>query len=166
MQEGGPSVKRLLKSLYGLKQAGRKWYEVLSRTLANLAFRVSDADPGIFHARISKHTLILAVHVDDCAMTGSSIELIREYKCKLHDNHALTDLGPIHWLIGIKISRDHAARTISLLQTAYIKSIINCFNLTDAKSVNTPMIPGAVYPKQDAPSDPAEAAHLKKVPYR
>jgi hypothetical protein len=165
-KEGGPSVKRLLKSLYGLKQAGRKWYEVLSRTLANLAFRVSDADPGVFRARIGEQSLILAVHVDDCIMTGGSIDLIREHKRKLHDNHALTDLGPIHWLLGIKISRDRAARTISLSQTAYIKSIVDRFNLTDAKAVNTPMIPGAVYSKKDTPSDPAEAARMKKTPYR
>src|SRR6266702_3057152 len=105
-KEGGPSVKRLLKSLYGLKQAGRKWYEVLRRTLTDLAFHVSDADPGVFHTRIDEHALILAVHVDDCIITGGSIKLIRDYKRKLNKQHALTDLGPIHWLLGIKISRD------------------------------------------------------------
>ncbi len=99
-------------------------------------------------------------------MTGGSIKLIRDYKCKLNEQHVLTNLGPIHWLLGIKISRDHAARTISLLQTAYIKSIIDRFSLTDAKPVNTPMIPGAVYSKQDAPSGPAEAVRMKKTPYR
>ena len=165
-KEGGPSIKRLLKSLYGLKQAGRKWYEVLRRTLTDLAFRVSNADPGVFHARIGEHALILAVHVDDCIMTGGSIKLIRDYKRKLNEQHALTDLGPIHWLLGIKISRNRAARTISLSQTAYIKSIVNRFSLTDAKLVNTPMIPGAVYSKQDAPSGPAEAVRMKKTPYR
>ncbi len=91
-KEGGPSVKRLLKSLYGLKQAGRKWYEVLCRTLTDLAFCVSDADPGIFHAHIGEHALILAVHVDNCIMTRGSIKLIRDYKRKLNKQHALTDL--------------------------------------------------------------------------
>jgi len=165
-KEGGPSIKWLLKLLYGLKQAGQKWYKVLCCTLTDLVFRVSNADPGIFHACIGEHALILAVHVDDCIMTGGSIKLIRDYKHKLNKQHTLTDLGPIHWLLGIKISRDCAAHTISLLQMAYIKSIIDCFSLTDAKLVNTPMIPGAVYSKQDAPSSPAEAMHMKKTPYR
>ncbi len=49
---------------------------------------------------------------------------------------------------------------------AYIKSIVDQFSLTDAKPVNTPMIPGAVYSKQDAPSGPAEAVRMKKTPYR
>ena len=64
----------------------------------------------------------------------------------------------------IKITPDRAAQTISLSQTAYIESIINRFNLADAKSVAMPMIPGAVYSKQDnSPSDPVEAARMKSV---
>ena len=35
------------KSLYGLKQAGRKWYDTLCHTLADLGFEVNDADPGV-----------------------------------------------------------------------------------------------------------------------
>jgi Reverse transcriptase (RNA-dependent DNA polymerase) len=160
------SVKRLLKSLYGLKQAGQKWYDALCCILVDLGFRVSSADPGVFYAHIEEHILILAVHVDDCAMTGSSAKLISLYKQKLNKQYMLTDLGPIHWLLGIKISRDRTEHTILLSQTTYIESIIKRFNLTDAKSVNTLMIPGAAYSKQDSPSDPAEAMQMKSVPYR
>ena len=164
--KGEHLVKRLHKSLYGLKQAGRKWYETLSRTLANLGFCVSTADPGVFLAKPSGHTLILAIHVDDCVFTGSSPDLISEYKSKFHACHALTDLGPIHWLLGIKISRDRSARTISLSQTAYINSIISRFGLSDAKAYSTPMVPGVLHSRTDCPSDPAEQARMKKTPYR
>jgi hypothetical protein len=78
--DGQGSVKRLRKALYGLKQAGRKWYDALSSALAKLGFRVSSADPGVFTARIGTDVLVLAVHVDDCILTGSSAELIAEYK--------------------------------------------------------------------------------------
>ena len=46
----GESVKFLLKSLYRLKQAGCKWYDMLVHTLADKSFHVSNADPGIFYA--------------------------------------------------------------------------------------------------------------------
>ena len=160
------SVKRLHKSLYGLKQAGRKWYDALCRVLADLGFQVSHADPGVFHARVEGHALILAVHVDDCIMTGSSGDLIMRYKREFHSRYALTDLGPVHWLLGIKITRNRAARTISLSQSSYIDSILARFSLSDVHPYQTPMAPSASYSKQDGASNAADAAHMHKVPYR
>jgi len=92
----GEFVKHLRKSLYGLKQAGCKWYDTLCHALADLGFSVNNADPGMFYTRINKHILILAIHVDDCLMTGSSINLITDYKKRLNAKYSLTDLGKIH----------------------------------------------------------------------
>ncbi len=163
---GGESVKRLRKVLYGLKQAGRKWYDALSRALADLGFRVSDADPGVFTARLGKELLVLAVHVDDCILTGSSAKLIAQYKQKLNEHYELTDLGPVDYLLGIKVTRNRETHTISLSQSGYIKAILARFLLNDAKPLDTPMLPGADYSKKDSPTSPTEVARMKKVPYR
>jgi hypothetical protein len=159
-------VKRLLKALYGLKQAGRKWYDVLVAALIKLGFKVTYADPGVFIARRGNEIIILAVHVDDCAMTGSSARLIAVYRQKLNEQYTLTDLGSINSLLGIQVTRDRAARTISLSQAVYIRSIIARFALADAKACSTPMVPGASYSKSDSPTSPDEAARMRKVPYR
>jgi hypothetical protein len=159
-------VKRLLKSLYGLKQAGRRWYDTLARALKSLGFTTSVADPGVFIARVSGQILILAVHVDDCVLTGSSSDLISEYKQKLNSCYALTDLGPVHWLLGIKVTRDRAAHTLSLSQGAYIDAILSRFALSKAKAYGTPMTPGAIYSKKDSPSSPNEVTRMKNTPYR
>ena len=164
--EDDDTVKHLKKSLYGLKQAGRKWYDTLKRTLADLGFTVSDADPGVFHARIDDHPIIIAVHVDDCAITSSSGELMQDYKQKINARHSITDLGPIHWLLGIKVTRDREARTISLSQESYIDTIINRFELSEAKTIPTPIVPGISYSTKDAPADKTEATRMAKVPYR
>jgi hypothetical protein len=160
------TVKRLQKSLYGLKQAGRKWYDTLVRTLTKLGFFITHADPGVFYARVGKNILILAVHVDDCILTGSSSKLITRYKRKLNNCHALTDLGPVHWLLGIKITRDRAARTISLSQCSFIDTILSRFSMADVKPYGSPMIPGAIYTKKESPSSPEEAARMQRTPYR
>jgi Reverse transcriptase (RNA-dependent DNA polymerase) len=165
-EEGEGQVKRLWKSLYGLKQARCKWYDALTHVLADLGLHVSQADPGVFRTQIGEHVLILAVHVDDCMITGSSPELIAEYKRKLNARYALTDLGPIHWLLGIKIVRDRSARTISLSQSSYIDSILACFNLANAKAQSTPMVLNATYSKEDSPVDASHAARMKKTLYR
>ena len=160
------SVKRLKKSLYGLKQAGRKWYDTLVRALKKLGFRTTHADPGVFYARVHEHILILAVYVDDCIFTGSSNQLIASYKEKLNSCYALTDLGPLHWLLGIKITRDRAAHTISLSQSSYLDSILTRFSFANAKAYGSPMVPGADYSKKDAPTTADEAARMKRTPYR
>jgi hypothetical protein len=162
----GTSVKQLKKSLYGLKQARRCWYNTLSRILADLGFRTSQADPGVFHARVEDHVLVLAIHVDDCIFTGDSAKIIAEYKEKLNQIYALTDLGPVHWSLGIKISCDQNKRTISLSQKQYIDSLLTRFALDNTKAYATPIVPGATYSRGDSPASKTEEASMKTVPYR
>jgi hypothetical protein len=55
---------------------------------------------------------------------------------------------------------------ISPSQEAYIDAILSCFVLFDAKAYGTPMTPGAIYSKKDAPSSPNEFVRMKNTPYR
>ena len=115
----------------------------------------------MFYARIGENILVLAVHVDDCGMTGDLPKLITLYKCKLNDRHALMELRPMNWLLGIKVTRDRKARTISLSQTSYIESILARFSLTDAKAHATPMVPAVTYSKDDSPKNQVKAARMR-----
>jgi hypothetical protein len=115
---------------------------------------------------IREYVLIMGVHVDDCMITGSSADLVAKYKRKLHDKYALTDLGPIHWLLGIKIIHDPSVWMISLSQSSYIDSILACFNLANAKAQSTLMVPNSIYLKEDCPADASHTTCMKKTPYR
>jgi Reverse transcriptase (RNA-dependent DNA polymerase) len=165
-EENSGSVKRLRKSLYRLKQARRQWYDTLMRALNNLSLRVTQSDPGVFRVQEKDNVLILAVHVDNCIITSSSSKLMQWYKVQLNAHYALTDLGPISWLLGIQVTRDRTAHTISLSQSEYIKSIVTRYGLADAKAQSSPMIPNILYSKDDCPADETEAAHMQKIPYR
>ena len=150
-------VLKLLKSLYGLKQAGCRWYKVLCHVLLDIGFNLSNYDPRIFYARVGNEVLILVVHVDNCILTGSSVELIKNCKVLLNSHYPLTDLGPIHWVLGIKITKDCDEWTISLLQSLYIESILWHFNLEDAKPHGSPMTPGTTLTRADVLSNAPEA---------
>src|SRR5271155_1220654 len=63
---------KLQKSLYGLKQTGRKWYDTLCHSLADIGFQRSMADPAVFYAHVEKDMVVLFIHVDDTTITGSS----------------------------------------------------------------------------------------------
>ena len=123
-EESTGSMKWLQKSLYRLKQARRWWYDTLMCTLNDLGLCVTQADLGVFHTQVEDDVLILAVHVNDCVITSSSSKLMHHYKQTLNTQYALTDLGPIHWLLRIRVTQDRAACTISLSQSTYIKSIV------------------------------------------
>ena len=157
---------KLYKSIYGLKQAGRKWYEIVCRTLADLGLKRSEADQAVFYAHIGKEIIILAIHVDDCTITGSSHSLIQQYKLRINSKYSMTDLGPVNWLLGTKVTRDLTARTLSLSQTSYIDSILQRFNFTDLKPYSMPMDPNIQLSKLQSPQTLEETAKMRRVPYR
>jgi len=158
-------VKRLQKSLYGLKQAGHKWYDTLMHMLTKLGFFITYANPGAFYVCVGENILILMVHIDNCILMGNSSKLITCYERKLNNCHALTDLGLVYWLLGVKIIRDHAAHTISLSQCSFINTILSHSLMADVKAYGSPMILGAIYTKKDLPSSPKEATCMQHSPY-
>src|ERR1700678_3195560 len=126
-------VWKLLKTLYGLKQGAKNWYDALCKALVDLGFQRVETDHGIFFKRIATDIIVLAVHVDDGMLLGSSRKLIDEFKFQMNKTYKISDLGAIHWLLGIKVTRDLPNHTISLSQHAYIDSIIPRYNFTDLK---------------------------------
>ena len=159
-------VCKLFKSIYRLKQAGRKWYDALCKALANLGFKKSEANPAVFYVHQGTNIAILACHVDDCTIVGSTQDLVQSYKDKLKKKYLLTDLGAANWLLGVKITRDLEARTLSLSQFSYIDLILTRFNFTDLKSLATPMDPSIHFSKDQCPKTPEEVAEMAKIPYR
>jgi hypothetical protein len=83
-------VVKLHKTLYGLKQAGKKWYDLLCHSLANIGFKKTEADPAVFYVHTGNNIIILAIHVDSSTMTGSSAILQQEYKAHINAKFELT----------------------------------------------------------------------------
>ena len=92
--------------------------------LNKLGFFTSHADPGVFIAQKNGENYILAIHVDNCTFTGPSRALLDEYKRKINEKYSITELGPLHWLLGIKVERDRERQIICLSQMSYINSIV------------------------------------------
>ena len=59
-------ICRLLKSLYGLKQAGRNWYLDLKDYLVELGFKPGEVDIGMYSAAVgTENEIWILVYVDD-----------------------------------------------------------------------------------------------------
>ena len=130
-----------MKALYGLKQGARNWYEALHEALKKLGFTRTEADHGVFYKEVGKDIIILAIHVNDGIITGSCTKLISEFKQDMNAIYKLTDLGAASWLLGIKITRDLANKTLSLSQHAYINAIVTRFNFNDFETLSYPYRP-------------------------
>ena len=129
-QEG--KVLRLLKGLYGVKQAGRGWYIEMAGTFMNkMGFKQSAIDHSVFYQRSGEEHTIVAVATDNMAITSKRKVDAEQFKIK--EFWEITDHGPIKWFLGFQIKRDRKSRTILINQQAYIDSIVEKFKLTSAK---------------------------------
>lgn len=128
---------KLNKSLYGLKQSGKAWYEKLGAKLILLGFNKSKSDDCIY-IHLYKQ-MVIGVYVDDLVICGKIIEDLKRLKEKLSSFFPIKDLGPIDMIIGWKITRQRSTRTLSITQVHYISDKINSFGLTNAKTCASPL---------------------------
>eukprot|EP00253_Pinus_taeda_P032796 PITA_32796 len=75
--------------------------------------------------------LILVLYVDDLLITSSSVSTIAAVKRALHDRFFMTDMGPLHFFLGLEISQD--ATGIKLSQAKYARDLLERFHMTDCK---------------------------------
>ena len=149
-----------------IKQARQWWYDSLSCTLNKLRFYASHADPGVFLAWKNGENYILAIHIDDCTFMCPLRAILNEYKQKINEKYSITELGSLHWLLGIKIKWDHKQQIIHLSQTSYIDSIVWRFFLNNLKPISAPMEPGATFMWTNGTNNSTDTEWMKWMPYR
>lgn len=156
----------LVKTLYGLKQAGRRWYQRLCEVMEKLGFRRCDVDQAVFYKHDVRGITIILVHVDDCTIAATSTDLVHEFKDSVRKHFEISDLGELHWLLGIEIKRQREQRTLHISQRSYIDSLVRRYNLEDAKPVSIPLETNHNLSSSQSPSTPHEHAQMRDVPYR
>jgi len=136
-EKGSSQACRLIKAIYGLKQAGRTWI-ALTKVLSKMGFVHSHADQCLMIRRTSKAVAMIGIYVDDLLLIGDKQATVDEARRQLHLEFKMKSLGPVSWLLGIKIERDRKARTITLTQQSYTESILKLFRMEDCHPVSTP----------------------------
>lgn len=109
---------------------------------------------------------VVVVHVDDCTIAASSLELVEDLKTRMKEHVEITDMGELHWLLGIEVKRNREECTISLSQRSYIDSITRHFSFEDLKPISTPMDPNIKLSTSQNASTAPEFAVMHHVPYR
>ena len=93
---------RLLMGLYGTKQGGELWGDLLTKTLKKLNFTQSLADPSFYLRRKGDEWCLVSCIVDDFVITGTSTA-VAEFKQEITKEWEMTDEGILFWLSLIHI---------------------------------------------------------------
>jgi len=93
---------KLKRSLYGLKQSGRMWYNRLSESLLKEGFKNNLISPCVFIRKSTYGFVIIVVYVDDLNIIGNPEEIERTTKY-LKNEFEMKDLGVTKFCLGLQI---------------------------------------------------------------
>ena len=93
---------KLQRSLYGLKQSSRMWYNRLSQYLLKVGYVNNSICPCVFIKKTENGLAIIAVYVDDLNLIGTPEELIKTANY-LKKEFEMKDLGKTRYCLGLQI---------------------------------------------------------------
>ncbi|CAH9100668.1 unnamed protein product [Cuscuta europaea] len=131
-------VCRLLRSLYGLRQAPRCWFSRLTTCLRNYGFTQSHADYSLFTIRKDNKILCVLIYVVDLLITGNDRSMIDQFKLYLGTTFPVKDLGVMKYFLGIEVARNSTG--IFMCQRKYVLDILAETGLSECKPVTFPMV--------------------------
>ena len=158
-------VCRLKKSLYGLKQSPRQWYQKLNETFMQLGFRRIQSDNCIYVWAKDGLRIMIPVFVDDLTLAATGRPLMDSIKAELQRKFKMRDLGPLHYILGIQVIRDRSKCLIYLSQAKHIEDVLSKHNMSNCRPVSTPLDKSVTLSKDDCPDSPDEVAYMSSVPY-
>ncbi|GAB2286800.1 hypothetical protein Dimus_039792 [Dionaea muscipula] len=139
LRQGEGLVCRLTKSLYGLKQASRSWFQKFHSAIQDIGFHQSRADYSMFTKVTSNSITVILLYVDDMVITSDDERAIAQLKCFLASRFHIKDLGPLRFFFGIEVARSKAG--ISISQRKYTLDILAEVGFMGAKPAALPADP-------------------------
>lgn len=122
-EDNTDKVCKLQKGLYGLKQAAKGWNEALDSVLRKADFKQSKTDSCLYTNMSECKLTYLIVYVDDLLVAGNDLKFISYVEKVLKKAFHITDLGEVHYCLGVQIERD--AKGIFYLVSLRISK--NCY---------------------------------------
>ena len=149
--DGQPMCCRIVKPVYGMAQAGRRWQRSLFPWLEEFGLAPSAHDSCLFHMErdyvdpATGHTvrdrLLVGVYVDDLACgykySGAG-SLYADFVTALQARWKVEDEGELSDLLGVDFSFDNG--TVTLAQTKYIRKLVSTY-LNDSPSKKRGTLP-------------------------
>ncbi|KAJ9542648.1 hypothetical protein OSB04_029154 [Centaurea solstitialis] len=130
-------VYKLKKALYGLKQAPRAWYSKIDSYFLENGFERSKNEPTLYVKKRGTDFLVLCLYVDDMIYMGSCESIVAEFKSSVMEKFEISDLGLLHYFLGLKVNQ--CVDGIFISQHKYAVDLLKRFNMLDCNPTSTPM---------------------------
>jgi hypothetical protein len=137
---------KLQRSLYGLKQSERMWYNRLSEYLLKEGFENNQICPCVFIKRSESGFAIVAVYVDDLNLVGTPEELTKTTNY-LKNEFEMKDLSKTKFCLGLQI--EHISNGILIHQLAYTEKVLKYFHMDKAHPLSFLMVVRLLDVKKD-----------------
>jgi hypothetical protein len=137
--DGTGRVCELIKTLYGLKQAGREWNRELDSKMRKRGYTRLRSDPCVYIWREDDDFVTITVWVDDMLIFATTIQLKLKAKADIESEWEVTDLGTPTKIVGIELSI--SSDSISISSSKYIDNILLKEKMNRSNAVSTPLDP-------------------------
>jgi Reverse transcriptase (RNA-dependent DNA polymerase) len=135
-------ICKLNKSVYGLKQSGRVWYQTLKAKLEKLGFKSGQVDKTVYFWRHNNGNFKIASWYVDNGILAVNLKQLMDWMVKdISSVFEIQDLGEPTWLLGIKINRHWSNGKIHISQPSFIDLIARRFDINAGRSITLPMDP-------------------------
>jgi hypothetical protein len=112
------------------------------------------SDPNVYTKKVGSHLIIIVLYVDDLILNSSDSNLLNHVKTILKKKFEMTDLGFLHYFLGLQVLQTNEG--IFLSQSRYACDLLHRFHMDDCKPNPSPFQSGVklsstcTFPEVDA----------------
>ena len=140
-------VCKLIRSIYGLKQASRSWNIKFDQAIKSYDFEQNLDEPCVYKRHQDKVVMFLILYVDDILLIGNDVGVMSSVNVWLSSQFDMKDLGGANFILEIKLWRDRKNKMLGLSQAGYIDKVLEQFSMQNSKKCLLPFRHGV--PRSD-----------------
>jgi hypothetical protein len=155
----GQWIILLLKTIYGTKQAAKRFWLFLLGMFKKLGFKYNRADPCLYFKWSENGLVMWASWVDDILGIGKKADVLKA-KENISGQLKCDDLGPMLEYVGCKIEIDWSVLSCKFTQPVLVQSFTDEFE-AKPQGHKTPAVPGTTLQQTTEETTLDEKKHSK-----